>query len=255
MLRFLFALVATVSGLSVASATPPDDAARKVRVALALSGGCGTCRVDVEECRADAIRTGKPLVLFVGGCDGRAKELDGAAIYCRVAEYRIESKPVVGIVVLGKLKGEKDALFILAQLPKASTPAEIRAAVKVALGKAPTAGVALDWDFGGDAPADDDDIARGGATIARGGVADARGGVADDDDDGLQPIATQFQPVAIQSQSCPGGRCPVATAAVQSVSARVATAGQAVATARQRVLQGRPVRSFFCRLFGLNRSR
>ena len=236
MSRFILTLFASASAFSLAIANQPEaDSARKARVALALAGGCGTCRVDLDECRADALRTGKPLVLFIGGCDGRAKELDTSAIYCRVAEYKIESKPVEGVVVLGKLKGEKDALFILAQLPKASTSAEIREAVKVAVGKAPPVKVAvpLDWDFGG---------------------SDREPESAADDEP--EPTESDAVPIGFQLlQDCPGGRCAVpasTSAGPSSATPRYATAAstQPTAPARRRIFEAKPVRSFLGRLFG-----
>ena len=78
------------------------------------------------------------------------------------------------------------------------------------------------------------------------------------DASGLQPIATQFQPVAMQLQSCPGGRCPVATAVGSvgtAVAGRVVEAGDAVSRARPRLFANKPVRTFLGRIFGLNRCR
>ena len=62
MIRTVFALlmILTVMPLSLA-----DDAGdRRVRVALALSShGCGKCRTGMKACRAEALQSGRPLVL------------------------------------------------------------------------------------------------------------------------------------------------------------------------------------------------
>lgn len=128
----LMILVGTAS-----AETAPD---RKVRVALALSGHCGVCSSDLDACRTEALRKHVPLVIFIGGCEGRAKELGGGAVYCRQKEYRVEGTPVEGIVVLGELPAKKDTLFILKQLPKDSPTEEILDSIRQAKGT-----VKLDW--------------------------------------------------------------------------------------------------------------
>ncbi len=144
MIRYLFALpmILTVMPLSFA-----DDAGdRRVRVALALSSqGCGRCRTDVKACRAEALHSGRPLVLFIGDCHGKAKELPGVnAIFCRVPEYKIEGEAVAGIVVLGLQKGDFKSLAIWKQLPSSATIAEIDDALSIAVRGAPAK---LDWDY------------------------------------------------------------------------------------------------------------
>jgi len=134
---FLF----TVMPMSVA------DEARTVRVAKALAdGGCGRCRTDLDACRAESLRTGKPLVLFVGGCDGRAPDLaDGAAIPCRVPAYagddRAESEK--RIVILGPKAGAAK-LTIWQTLPSGASALELGAAVRAAAKEGPAK---LDWNF------------------------------------------------------------------------------------------------------------
>lgn len=92
-LRNVGALVLLVMIAAGAFGSPPDSAAaareRRVKVALALefAAGCGKCRGDLEEARIESLHYGKPLVLFVGGCDGRAAELPDGVIPCRVSEY------------------------------------------------------------------------------------------------------------------------------------------------------------------------
>lgn len=224
--RFILTLLASVITLSLASAQQPttaakapseSDTARKVRVALALAGGCGACRDDLDGARADALKQNKPLVLFVGGCDGRAKELDSAAIYCRVPEYRIEGKPVEGIVILGQMKSEKPgAMYILGQLAKTATLADIRQAVKLAADKAPPAkAVPLNWDFGRDA---DDEPA-----------ADFEDGITTDGESIFTIAASSYESPAILAD-CPNGRCAAQQPASVAAFVGSAPGGERYAT-------------------------
>ncbi len=144
MIRCLFALSMMITVMSLSMADDTGD--RRVRVALALSShGCGKCRTDVQTCRAEALQSGQPLVLFIGDCHGKAKELPhSTAIFCRVPEYKIEGEPVSGIVVLGLQKGDFKALAIWKQLPSSATAAEIGDALSVAERGAPAK---LDWGY------------------------------------------------------------------------------------------------------------
>ena len=144
MSRTLFSLLVTITVMPLSRADDAGD--RRVRVALALSShGCGKCRTDVKSCRAEAVRSGRPLVLFIGDCHGRAKELSGStAIFCRVPEYKIEGEAVSGIVVLGLQKGDCKSLAIWKQLPSSATAAEIGDALSVAERGAPAK---LDWGY------------------------------------------------------------------------------------------------------------
>lgn len=144
MKTILTALVlASVIPLSVA------DESRRARVERALGEtGCGRCRGDLDACRAESLRTGKPLVLFVGGCDGRVSELtDDAAIPCRIAEYAGDDRPDAEkrIVILGPKPGGAK-LMIWRTLPGGASAADLQAAVKAAAKEAPAM---LDWSFGG----------------------------------------------------------------------------------------------------------
>lgn len=222
LLRLMMAMFLTVMAVSLAAAQakpPESDTARKVRVALALAGGCGTCRTDLDECRAEALKQNKPLVLFVGpsGCEGKAKELPGTdAIYCRVPTYSLDGKSVEGIVILGKDKAHKaDTLYILDQLPKSATPADIKAAVKLAHSKAPPAkaAVPLDWDFSRDAADDADGAEIGDSEIT------TDGGI-------ILSIPVSSNQTPTLFADCPNGRCAV-PAAVSQTAGRVASAVRA----------------------------
>jgi hypothetical protein len=144
MSRILFALLMIITVMPLSLANEVGD--RRVRVALALSNhGCGKCRTDVKSCRAEALQSGRPLVLFIGDCHGKAKELPGSsAIFCRVPEYKIEGESVSGIVVLGLQKGDHKSLAIWKQLPSSATAAEIDDALSVAERGAPAK---LDWGY------------------------------------------------------------------------------------------------------------
>lgn len=106
------------------------DAARRVKVALALAadGQCGKCRTDLVQSRADALATGKPLVIFVGrGCDGLAHDVAGA-VAVKVASYDRDGKPPTEsrVVVVSTKGGEP---VIEGTLPASASPVEVRAAV------------------------------------------------------------------------------------------------------------------------------
>ena len=132
-------ILATVIPMSLA------DETRTARVAAALAdGGCGKCRTDLDACRAESLATGKPLVLFVGGCDGRASDGAGtASIPCRVPQYTGDGRPGAEkrIVILGPTVGEAK-LTIWQTLPGGAPAGDVAAAVRLA------APARLDWHFG-----------------------------------------------------------------------------------------------------------
>lgn len=99
--------------LTLSASVWADDAReRKVKVALALaaSAQCGECRFDEVGCRDEASKTGKPLVLFVGGpaCSkcGASVKLAGG-IPCVVDSYdgdKLGTKPRA-VILLPKPAG------------------------------------------------------------------------------------------------------------------------------------------------------
>lgn len=151
----LLTLTLTLAALAGPSAA--DDAAdreRRVRVAMALSThpeprqadaadrafrvsaaldlaaeSCGSCRSDLEDCRLESKRTGKPLVVFVGGCESRGTIAAAAgAIPCRVATYPVPAdRQAERRVVILYPRGEY--LYVLDTLPPTVTPAELLAAL------------------------------------------------------------------------------------------------------------------------------
>jgi hypothetical protein len=206
MLRFLFTFLFTflsllaVAGFAAAQqsttkAPPSESDARKARVAAALAGACGTCRSDLDEAKAESLKTGRPIVLFVGGCDGRAKEFrPEAAIYVAVAEYKPDEKTGKRIVVLGP-KSDGSGFLIWATLPPDAPVEKVREfKVKATLNSVKPKAVALDWDLG--APSKNDP--------------------ADDAEDAGEPIAITLPTLA---QDCPGGRCAVPTSTMVTTTA------------------------------------
>ena len=141
----LFLLTVVVVSAGIAQPTFADEAgARRARVALALADPYPPC-TDLESCRAESLRTGKPLVLFVGRGAGVNIVRDGTAIYCRVDSYRVEGKPASGIVVLGPMKGgESKLLYVWNQLPGDAEAVVVVDAVKAAKSKAPDP---VNWYF------------------------------------------------------------------------------------------------------------
>ena len=88
--------------LTVALLLPPthvsDEAEATAKAALALSKAkapkeCGKCRTDLEECRVEALETGKPLVILVN-MDCHTNALNVAnAIFVRVKKYTSDNNP------------------------------------------------------------------------------------------------------------------------------------------------------------------
>ena len=109
--------------LTVALLLPPahanEEAGAAASAALALSKAkgvleCGKCRTDLEACRGEAIKTGKPLVVLVNtDCHATGKDLP-AAIFVKVSEYTkdgiVADKPRIVLIksgLEGTLKIEK----------------------------------------------------------------------------------------------------------------------------------------------------
>lgn len=105
-MRFLMLACCVLIWVTFAAASERDEQA--ARAALALSGkttvdnvhaalmGCGICRTDTQTCWKVAGETGKLLVLYVGGCDGKAKDCDiPGAIHVRTTHYEYDQCPTV----------------------------------------------------------------------------------------------------------------------------------------------------------------
>lgn len=150
MRAILCALVMALGVLTVNAAPPnsADDLTLKVKVALALSQSqataCGECVFDEPEARAEAMRSHKPLVLLVGGCDGRGKvAVSSGAVACVVKEYDHKTDPRL---ILLTPKGKE--WLISGELPANVTDAELRKAIAEATPAPPkTMPAKLDWDI------------------------------------------------------------------------------------------------------------
>ena len=80
-----------------------EDDATRARVALALAGPkCGTC---LETARAEAVKTGKPLVIFVGAAYTRAADLPANCIPVRVPTYDRDGLSGPRIVIVRSHEG------------------------------------------------------------------------------------------------------------------------------------------------------
>lgn len=133
---------------AVATAVAADTGTeRKVRVALALAGAaqCGECRFDEAGCRAEAEKTGRPLVLLVGsGCEraGAAVRQVGG-IPCVVPSYDGDGQAATdrrAVVLVPKPTGG----FWLDR----TVPMEAGAVTAAVLGVKSPAPKKLDWDLG-----------------------------------------------------------------------------------------------------------
>lgn len=147
---FLALTVPVLAASAVAAADDKADRERRVRVALALAGGdqpadaCGQCRDDVTEARADGLKEGKPVVVFVGGCPGgewAAAVKASGGIPVKTTTYDDGERPVTEKrIVLLEPKADKTG-FVRSTLPT-GTPAELKEKVK-----ASSPAKKLDWDF------------------------------------------------------------------------------------------------------------
>lgn len=151
----IFAAAVLLVGTALAD-DPKDkqDRERRVRVALALAHTspqtgevCGVCRDDVEACRKEGLKEGKPVVLFVGGpCDGLGKTAEAAgAIPAKAPSYSGDDRPAAEkrIVVL-EPKADGSGLMIAATLPAKSEAKDVTKAVREAT-PAKVEGKKLDW--------------------------------------------------------------------------------------------------------------
>lgn len=153
-MRLLCWLIKILTCLSIVTAVnaaeTKAEVERRARVALALSvadgvAGCGKCRGDLDECRLECFKTGQPMVLFVGGCDGRAQELPPGIIPCRVPTYPGDKRgSEKRILVIGPKAGDGESLYIWETLPADVSAEKLRAALGVAQKAAP---VAINWGF------------------------------------------------------------------------------------------------------------
>ena len=148
-----------LAGVLIASHLPcqaddKSDRERRVRVALALAAGaddCGKCREDVAAARTDALKGGRPVVLFVGGCPGRpmAEAAGNAgAIAAKAPTYAGDDRPPAErrIVVL-EPKADGKGFLVSATLPPTTGPEAVVEAVRQATPKQSAAPAKLNWDF------------------------------------------------------------------------------------------------------------
>jgi hypothetical protein len=154
-MRSILALLICAFALTPSTLAEESGSARKVRVALAIASGCGKCRGDLEECRAESLAKGKPIVIFVGGCDGRAGELFPDVIPCRVDTYSGDDRAAGDrrIVIVGPKADDAGKLYIWATLPATSSVGTLAKSIAEAVKEAPKpVQVKTNWDFGNDAP-------------------------------------------------------------------------------------------------------
>ncbi len=134
-MRTLLTMGVLLGVVAVAAAGEPD-AATKVRVALALSAaplpapGCGKC-VEIEAARPLAERTGQPVVMFVNGCDGRAKDLPAGVLAAKAASYAKDGRPAGErrIVVLTPPTKPGESFTIEGTLPADATAEKLSALI------------------------------------------------------------------------------------------------------------------------------
>lgn len=162
------------AGLSCQTRAGDPETELRVRVAIAIAAAAaeptavasttpdcgGICRTDLDACRAESLRTGRPIVLFVGGptCDGRAATLPANAIACRTFEYDGDGgRPSAARVVIlhrgtGRPEGGPDParLYVRATLtgeaPAAAIVGELQSLDD-------PKSVSIDWSFGAALPA------------------------------------------------------------------------------------------------------
>jgi len=129
----------------------------KAAAALALTApslDCGECIFDEDEARGRALREHKPLVLIVGNCSGRGKQVfDAGGVACIVTNYSRDGRPAdeSRIIVLKPSGADFD---ISARLPSTATADDIRKAVGEATPEPPKkmpATAVVDWDIHADA--------------------------------------------------------------------------------------------------------
>jgi hypothetical protein len=117
-------------------------AAAKDRATLALATRAGSpchglCRDDYDDAIQDCKRTGKPMLLFVGGCDGVAKELPADWICVRQSEYQtpdVADPKSARILVLLRGDGslqtpDRDRVYVRWSIPKATGASAIKSTV------------------------------------------------------------------------------------------------------------------------------
>jgi len=159
-------IIAALVGAALATqarATDDDNADRARRARVALAGNValnrvkaaaalaapecgGLCRTDLDECRAEAKTSGKVLVLWVGGCKGRANDVSPAAdvLNVRVPKYEGDkpNPPAPGqvapvfdpaacrVVILARdVMTDPNALYVRATLPADVGAADLNRAV------------------------------------------------------------------------------------------------------------------------------
>lgn len=143
-------MILLMFSMPAAFAAENDALALRVKVALALSqsqaAACGECVFDEAEARAEAMQHRKPLVLLVGGCDGRGKvAVSAGAVACIVRQY--DGSTEARIVVLEPMT-DKDGWYITAKLKPTATDDELRKAIGTATPAPPkTMPASLDWDI------------------------------------------------------------------------------------------------------------
>jgi len=102
--------------------SPQNDDVNKAKAALALAKAKSDlpCATDIEKCRAESKRTGKPLILAVNvECKGLSSVFQGTAIFCKVKSYKeeghVETEPRFVFISPDVKNGE---LFIRSTLSK-----------------------------------------------------------------------------------------------------------------------------------------
>jgi hypothetical protein len=103
-------------------------------LSLAASSSCGgRCREDYLAALAECRHTGKPLLLFVGGCGGLAKDLPVDWLHVRTDDYAGDASPRLLVMIRGNGLPETpdpNVVYVRHHVAAAVTPAGIMAIVE-----------------------------------------------------------------------------------------------------------------------------
>lgn len=102
---FISTLILVLCLVTVSYSSDSNNAEAEAALALAKSKKC-VCHDDLEECKKESTKTGKPLVLSVNTkCEGFSSKLDWA-IFCKVKTFDNDDKARFVILSPDKKGGE-----------------------------------------------------------------------------------------------------------------------------------------------------
>lgn len=130
----LILLLAASPAAALDDSTPNSRAKAALALTTAKAATCGKCRDDLNACRKDSLKTGKPLVVVVNhDCGGLAKKMP-TAIFCRVPAYEGDGQAKTNTprtVVL--TPDAKDQSFLIrGSLPASANLDDVKKALKPA---------------------------------------------------------------------------------------------------------------------------